>query len=225
MYYTWKKTLIRNLIQLLYPEPQQILYFNFKQPALPHIAKKKKNPTARLKIPQLCVFQFPALLASPTFSVACQLTDYNKHVVLVSLRKDNIFSLLIFKKHFFFLKLKLTFDSKQLLCLISWRRKSTWRYPSVSIPNYRFRVVQGHKELPENEHMGSREGKEWFFSSVSTFVWANGAQQSTVENKWLLNICTLVVSTENNSSTSAQVSNLLPCSERKERVKDLGFFY
>lgn len=72
----------------------QILYFNFKQPAFPRTAKqtknikqnikKKKNPTAGLKIPQFCVLQFPALLALPTFSVVCQLTDYNKHVACSS---------------------------------------------------------------------------------------------------------------------------------------------
>lgn len=81
--------------------------------------KKKKNLTLVLQIPQLCVFQFPALLALPTFGVAYHLTDYNKHAVLVGLSKDYIFSLFVFKKHFSFLKLKLTFDSKQLLCLIS----------------------------------------------------------------------------------------------------------
>lgn len=157
MYYAWKKLHIRKLILLLHPAPQQILNFNFRQPALPHTAKnpnkqqkKIQLQAAGLKISQLCVLQFPALLALPTFSVACQLTNYNKRIVLVSLRKDNIFSLLILKKHFSFLKLKLTFDSKQLLCLTSGRRKILGRippFPSQTIDSEGYRDTKNYLRM------------------------------------------------------------------------------
>lgn len=69
-------------------------------------------------MPQLWAFQFPALLALPILRVAYHLTDYNNYAIFVSLSRDYIFSLFIFKKHFPFLELKPTFDSKQLLYLI-----------------------------------------------------------------------------------------------------------
>lgn len=121
---TWKKPLSESW-SCFYTLSHCKHWINFKQSALPHVQTK----TVVLEIPQLCVFQFPALLALSTFSVAYYLTDYNKHAVLVNLSKDDIFSLFIFKKHFSFLKLKLTFDSKQLLCLISSGRKNTWEIP------------------------------------------------------------------------------------------------
>lgn len=59
----------------------------------------------------------------------------------------------------------------------------------------------------------------FFFLPICTFVLANRAEQTTAENRRLLNIRTPSL---HRSSTSAQVSKLLPWDQRKEIVKDLS---